>query len=35
VSRIHIVVLRTHSVRGESHIKRNASGEIATVEQYA
>jgi len=25
------VVLRAHRVRGESHIQRNASGEVATV----
>ena len=28
---IYIVVLRAHSVRGESHIQRNANGEVATV----
>jgi len=27
----YIVVLRAHPVRGESHIQRNASGELATV----
>jgi len=26
-----IVVLRAHPVRGESHIQRNANGEVATV----
>jgi len=26
------VVLRAHAVRGESHIQRNASGEVATME---
>jgi len=26
-----LVVLRAHSVRGESHIHRNANGEVATV----
>ena len=25
------VVLRAHSVRGESHIQSNANGEVATV----
>jgi len=25
------VVVRTHPVRGESHIQRNANGEVATV----
>jgi len=29
--RIHIVVLRAHPVRGESHIQRNATGEVATA----
>jgi len=24
------VILRTHPIRGESHIQRNASGEVAT-----
>jgi len=27
------VVLRAHPVRGESHIERNATGEVATVSQ--
>jgi len=27
---IYIVVLRAHPVRGESHIQRNATGEVAT-----
>jgi len=26
----HIIVLREHPVRGESHIQRNATGEVAT-----
>jgi len=26
---IYIIVLRTHPVRGESHIQRNATGEVA------
>jgi len=30
----YIVVLRAHPVRGESHIQRNASGELATVFIY-
>jgi len=25
------VVLRAHPVRGESHIQRNATGEVATI----
>jgi len=25
------VILRAHPVRGESHIQRNASGEVATI----
>ena len=25
------VILRAHPVRGESHIQRNATGEVATV----
>jgi len=25
------VVLRAHPVRGKSHIRRNASGEVATI----
>jgi len=25
------VILRAHSVRGESHIQRNANGEVATI----
>ena len=28
---IYVVVLRAHPVRGESHIQRNASGEVATL----
>jgi len=28
---IYIIVLRAHSVRGESHIQRNATGEVATL----
>jgi len=28
---IYIVVLRTHPVRGESQVQRNASGEVATA----
>jgi len=32
--RIYIVVLRAHPVRGESHIQRNATGEVATLENY-
>jgi len=27
---IYIIVLRAHPVRGESHIQRNATGEVAT-----
>ena len=29
--RIHIVVLRAHPLRGESHIQRNATEEVATT----
>ena len=32
--RIYIFVLRTHPVRGEAHNQRNATGEVATVEQF-
>ena len=32
---ICIVVLRAHPIRGESHIQRNANGEVATVSQIA
>jgi len=28
---IYIIVLRAHPVRGESHIQRNATGEVATT----
>jgi len=28
---IYIIVLRAHPVRGESHIQRNATGEVATL----
>jgi len=31
VPRIYIVVLRAHPVHGESHIQRNATGEVATT----
>ena len=29
---VYIVVLRAHSVRGESRIQRNASGEVAPIQ---
>jgi len=28
------VILRAHSVRGESHIQRNANGEVATLRSF-
>jgi len=28
------VVLHAHPVRGESHIQRNTTGEVATLPQY-
>jgi len=31
---IYIIVLRAHPVRGESHIQRNANGEVATQETH-
>jgi len=30
---IYMCVLRAHPVRGESHIQRNANGEVATEKQ--
>jgi len=30
--RIYIIVIRPYPVRGESHIQRNATGEVATVQ---
>jgi len=30
--RIYIVILRSHAIRGESHIQHNATGEVATPE---
>jgi len=31
---IYVVVLRPHPVRGESHIQRNATGEVATTSPH-
>ena len=28
---MYVIVLRAHPVRGEPHIQRNATGEVATV----
>jgi len=29
------VILRAHPLRGESHIQRNASGEVASTDEFA